>query len=96
MDNNELNKNAQLIATLHDISLLDCKKMFRKEQIWFTDKNEEQTELYSLKDFSYEQSGIRADTTDIQDRYSKGAFGAIPDPDLISTLLEVDVNAETD
>lgn len=96
MFNNELNKNAQLIATLHDISLLDCKKMFRKEQIWFTDKNEEQTELYSLKDFSYEQSGIRSDTTDIQDRYSKGAFGAIPDPDLISTLLEVDVDAETD
>ena len=86
MYNSELNKNAQLIATLHDISLLDCKKMFRKEQIWFTDKNEEQTELYSLKDFSYEQSGVRGDTTDIQDRYSKGAFGAIPDPDLISTL----------
>ena len=96
MFNNELNKNAQLIATLHDISLLDCKKMFRKEQIWFTDKNEEQTELYSLKHFSYEQTGIRGDTTDIQDRYSKGAFGAIPDPDLISTLLEVDVDAETD
>ena len=52
--------------------------------------------MYSLKDFSYEQSGIRGDTTDIQDRYSKGAFGAIPDPDLISTLLEVDVDAETD
>lgn len=93
MFNNEINKNAQLIATLHDISLLDCKKMFRKEQIWFTDKNDEGTELYSLKDFSYEQSGVR-DTTDIQDRYSKGAFGAIPDPDLISTLLEVDMDEE--
>ena len=94
MYNSELNKNAQLIATLHDISLLDCKKMFRKEQIWFTDKNEEQTELYSLKDFSYEQSGVRGDTTDIQDRYSKGAFGAIPDPDLISTLLKEDDGEE--
>lgn len=93
MFNNELNKNAQLIATLHDISLLDCKKMFRKEQIWFTDKTDEQTELYSLKEFSYEQSGVR-DTSDIQEKYSKGAFGAIPDPDLISTLLEVDVNED--
>ena len=91
MFNSELNQNAQLIATLHDISLLDCKKMFRKEQIWFTDKNDKQTELYSLKDFSYEQSGVR-DTTDIQDRYSKGAFGAIPEPDLISTLLGVDID----
>ena len=95
MFNNILNKNAQLIATLHDISLLDCKKMFRKEQIWFTDKNDEETELYSLKDFSYEQSGIRGDTSDIQDRYSKGAFGAIPDPDLIVTLLEEDADEET-
>lgn len=93
MFNSELNGKAQLIATLHDISLLDCKKMFRKEQIWFTDKNEKQTELYSLKDFSYEQSGIR-DTTDIQDRYSKGAFGAVPDPNLISTLLEVDIDED--
>lgn len=72
---------------------LIVKKMFRKEQIWFTDKNMTQTELYSLKDFSYEQSGIR-DTTDIQDRYSKGSFGAIPEPDLISTLLEVESNAK--
>ena len=89
MYNSEINKNSQLIATLHDISLLDCKKMFRKEQIWFTDKNEEDTSLYSLKEFSYADTGAR-DTTDIQDRYSKCAFGAIPDPDLISCLLEVE------
>lgn len=91
MFNNDINKSAQLIATLHDISLLDCKKMFRKEQIWFTDKNDNGTELYSLKEFSYNQAGIR-DTTDIRDKYSKGVFGAIPDPDLISTLLEVDMD----
>ena len=89
MFNSDINKNAQLIATLHDTSLLDCKRMFRKEQIWFTDKDDEKTELYSLKDFSYADAGIR-DTTDIQDRYSKGAFGAIPEPDLISFLLEVE------
>ena len=45
---------AQIIATLHDISLLDCKRMFRKEQIWFTDKDENGTDLYSLKEFSYD------------------------------------------
>ena len=89
MFNNEINKNAQLIATLHDISLLDCKRMFRKEQIWFTDKDEEGTALYSLKEFSYAENGVR-DTSDIQEKYAKGEFGAIPEPDLISTLLEVD------
>ena len=51
MFNNEINRKAQLLATLHDISLLDCKKMFRKEQIWFTDKDDNGTDLYSLKDF---------------------------------------------
>lgn len=89
MFNNEINKNAQLIATLHDISLLDCKKMFRKEQIWFTDKDENGTELYSLKEFSYAENGVR-DTSNIQEKYIKGEFGAIPEPDLITTLLEVD------
>lgn len=93
MFNNEINTNAQLIATLHDISLLDCKKLFRKEQIWFTNKDEEGTELYSLKEFSYAENGVR-DTSDIKEKYSKGEFGAIPEPDLISTLLEVDVIEE--
>ena len=88
MFNNEVNKKAQLIATLHGISLLDCKKMFRKEQIWFTDKDENGTDLYSLKEFSYAENGVR-DTSNIQEKYIKGEFGAIPEPDLISTLLEV-------
>ncbi len=93
MFNNEINKSAQLIATLHDISLLDCKKLFRKEQIWFTNKDESGTELYSLKEFSYAENGVR-DTSDIKEKYSKGEFGAIPDPDLISALLEVDMNED--
>lgn len=95
MFNNDINRGSQLIATLHDVSLLDCKKMFRKEQIWFTDKDEDGTLLYSLKEFSYADDGIRGDTVNIQDRYSKGAFGAIPEPDLISTLLEVEKNEDT-
>ena len=89
MFNNDINKKAQLIVTLHDISLLDCKKMFRKEQIWFTSKDENGTNLYSLKEFSYEKDGIR-DTTDIIEKYSKGFFGAIPEPDLIETLISND------
>lgn len=93
MFNNEINTSAQLIATLHDISLLDCKKLFRKEQIWFTNKDENGTELYSLKEFSYAENGVR-DTSDIKEKYSKGEFGAIPDPDLISALLEVDMNED--
>ena len=87
MFNNEANKKAQLIATVHDTSLLDCKRMFRKDQIWFTGKDENGTDLYSLKEFSYEKDGIR-ESTDLFEKYSKGLFGAVPEPDLISLLLE--------
>ena len=85
------NKKAQLIATVHDTSLLDCKKLFRKDQIWFTGKDENGTDLYSLKEFSYEKDGVR-ETTDLFEKYNKGLFGAIPEPDLISLLLEDNEN----
>ena len=84
--NNELNTKAQLVFTLHDISLLDCKTLFRKDQIWFAAKDGGKAELYSLDEFSA-QDGTRADTSDIAEQYRKGMFGAIPDPDLINILL---------
>ena len=85
--NNFLNQKAQLICTSHDISLLDCKTLFRKEQIWFTNKTEEKTEMYSLKKFSANEDGIREDM-DLVDKYSKGFFCSIPDPDLIEALYD--------
>ncbi len=86
--NNELNKNAQMIATVHDVSLLDCQKLFRKEQIWFTYKDKEDVYLYSLSAFTAEKDGIR-DTTNLIEKYRKGMFGALPNPDLFQSLLEV-------
>ena len=86
--NNELNHNAQLIATVHDVSLLDCQTLFRKEQIWFTHKDQESAYLYSLADFTAEESGIR-DTSDLIKKYKQGVFGALPEPDLFRSLLEV-------
>lgn len=90
MFNNELNTNAQLIFTVHDINLMDCKKMFRKEQIWFVHKDEEGVYVYSLADFTAQQ-GVR-DTTDIIEKYRKGALGALPEPELINSLLEMKGN----
>ena len=86
--NNELNRDAQLIATVHDVSLLDCRKLFRKEQIWFTHKDRDNAYLYSLADFTAEKSGVR-DTSDLIEKYRKGVFGALPEPDLFQSLLEV-------
>ena len=89
--NNEMNQNAQLIATVHDVSLLDCQTLFRKEQIWFTHKDQENAYLYSLADFTAEKDGIR-DTSDLIEKYRKGVFGALPEPDLFQSLLEVREN----
>lgn len=87
MFNNELNYKAQMIFTVHDINLMDCKKMLRKEQIWFVHKDEEGVYLYSLAEFTA-KDGVR-DTTDIIEKYRKGALGALPDPELINSLLEI-------
>ena len=87
MFNNELNDKAQLIFTAHDVSLMDCKKLFRKEQIWFVHKDDDGVYLYSLASFTAEK-GIR-DTTDIIEKYKRGVLGAIPEPDMLKTLLQV-------
>lgn len=90
MFNNELNTNVQMIFTVHDINLMDCKRMFRKEQIWFVHKDQDGVYVYSLADFTARQ-GVR-DTTDIMEKYRKGALGALPDPELINSLLDIKGN----
>ena len=90
MFNNELNTNAQMIFTVHDVNLMDCKRLFRKEQIWFVSKDNDGVYVYSLADFTAEK-GVR-DTSDIIDKYRKGAFAALPDPELINSLLSIKGN----
>lgn len=90
MFNNELNANAQLIFTVHDINMMDCKRLFRKEQIWFVHKDEDGVYVYSLADFTAQQ-GVR-DTTDVIEKYRKGVFGALPAPEFINSLLDIKGN----
>ncbi len=86
--NNELNQTAQLIFTAHDMTLLDCQRLFRKEQIWFAHKDKDAAYLYSLSDFTSERDRVR-DTSDLIEKYKSGVFGALPEPDLFQSLLEV-------
>ena len=72
------------MTVLHIISTL---QNFRKEQIWFVHKDEEGVYVYSLADFTAQQ-GVR-DTTDVMEKYRKGALGALPDPELINSLLSI-------
>lgn len=65
--------NAQFIFTTHNSGLLG-EKLFRRDQIWFTEKNQSgATELYSLDDIN----GIRKDEN-YEKGYLHGRYGAIP------------------
>ncbi|MCD8118627.1 MAG: ATP-binding protein [Lachnospiraceae bacterium] len=76
----EENKNAQLIFTTHDISLLN-NNQFRRDEVVFVDKNERgESTLYALSDLK-----VREDATFSKD-YLQGKYGAIPifDYDVLS------------
>lgn len=65
-------KASQLIATTHESNLLDMK-LLRKDEIWFVEKNKEQsTDLYSLLEFKPRKE------INITKGYLNGRYGAIP------------------
>lgn len=62
----------QLIFTTHESNLLD-QSIFRQDEIWFAEKDQEgATDLYSLSDFKEHK------TIDIQKGYLNGRYGSIP------------------
>ena len=62
----------QLIFTTHESNLLD-QNIFRQDEIWFAEKNQNgSTDLYSLNDFKEHK------TIDIQKGYLNGRYGSIP------------------
>ncbi len=66
------NSQAQLIYTTHDTTLMD-KKFFRRDQIWFVQKDEfGYSELVSLSDYK-----VRSDASFEKD-YLAGVYGGIP------------------
>jgi len=68
--------NAQLIVTTHDTSLLNVE-IFRRDQIWFTEKNRYgATELYSLDEFK--KNEVRKNIP-FDKWYLNGRFGALPE-----------------
>ena len=71
--------NAQLIIATHDTNLLSAKT-FRRDQIWFTEKdNAEATDLYSLVEYKLPRGKVRNDASFAKD-YIRGRYGAIPFP----------------
>ena len=73
-NNPEINKNgSQLIFNTHDTNLLNLN-ILRRDQIWFTEKNNEtgESSLYSLSDFSVRKKEI------VEKGYMLGRYGAVP------------------
>lgn len=78
--------NAQLIFTTHDTNLLGAN-LFRRDQIWFTEKDEfEATDLYSLLEFKDGNGKSVRNDRSFEADYIRGRYGAIP---YISNLQEI-------
>lgn len=66
------NKKTQLIFTTHDNALMDSK-LFRRDEIWFVERNEKNdSKFYSLDRFK-----LRSDKKISKD-YLEGRYGAVP------------------
>ncbi|MDF0605430.1 ATP-binding protein [Neisseriaceae bacterium TC5R-5] len=66
-------KNAQLIFTTHETSVL-TQDIFRRDQVWFCEKNKEQaTVLYPLTDFHPIKN-----RENLEANYLAGRYGALP------------------
>ncbi len=72
--NSETNpKNAQLVFTTHETSILN-QEIFRRDQIWFCEKDDRQaTSIYPLSDFS-----PRKGRENLELAYLSGRYGALP------------------
>lgn len=68
----EHNTTGQLIFTTHETALLNQSEMLRPDEVWFAEKREGQSTLYSLNDFKVHNS------INIENGYLQGRFGAIP------------------
>jgi AAA15 family ATPase/GTPase len=64
--------NSQLIATTHEVQLLDIKEIFRKDEIWFVEKDKYGQSL------AYSLANTDVENLDLVSGYLHGRFGAIP------------------
>ena len=66
-------EGAQLLFTTHDTSLLDAPDLFRRDQVWFVEKNKDQSStLVSLHEFSPRKNEA------LERGYLMGRYGGIP------------------
>ncbi|MEG1705823.1 MAG: AAA family ATPase [Clostridia bacterium] len=84
----EINKKrAQLIFNTHNPIYLN-KEIFRRDELYFIEKNEEtyESELYSLVDFK--EKNIRSDENYMKN-YMNGKYGAIPYCNIENAIISI-------
>lgn len=75
--NPEINKGrGQLIFSSHNLVCLDSSDL-RRDEIWFVEKENQKSTLFSLYDFKTTEESIRSDLN-FSKHYLAGRFGAIP------------------
>ncbi len=62
----------QLIFTTHETELLNQQRLMRPDEVWFTEKENGNSRMYSLNDFK------EHNTINIKNGYMEGRYGAIP------------------
>jgi hypothetical protein len=71
-------RNAQLVFGTHDSNLL-CYGNFRRDQVWFTEKNHQAaTDLYSLVEIKLPKGTKVRNDASFEKDYIHGRYGAIP------------------
>ena len=74
-NDSRINKgNAQLIFSTHNINLMSSE-LLRRDQIWFTEKQDGMTKFYSLDDF--DKKKVKPQSP-FNQWYAEGRFGAVP------------------
>jgi len=87
--NSFANSKAQLVFTAHDIELITCKYMMRKDQVYFSFREDDLTStLFCLKNAPVESGGPRS-TEDLLKHYNRGEFGHVPSPNFIKKLSQL-------
>lgn len=87
--NNLVNKKGQLVFTAHDLMLIDCKMLLRKDQIYFVERNKDfSSRIYSLGSITVASGGPR-EGSDLLKRYNKGEITPLPTPSFVNELLEL-------
>lgn len=87
--NSFANTKGQLMFTAHDLELISCKYMLRKDQIYFSFRKDDLTsELFCLKNAPTTNGGPRS-AEDLVKHYNRAEFGYVPSPNFVKYLSSI-------